>query len=162
MKAVIVLWIVLLTVGAVLALVAWLGSAPGDVATGSVASIVAPARPAPTPLPDAASLVDIVATPELIDLGREVALMQGCLQCHTPDGMPAIGPTFLGYFGSTVETNDGTLIKVDAEHVVESIIHPTRRVMQGYDPVMASYDGMIDEGEMRALLAYIQSLGVKP
>lgn len=162
MKAVIVLWIALVSIGAVLGLVAWLGSAPVDVATGSVSSIVAPTRPAPTPMADPASLMDITPTPELIELGREVAMMQACLQCHTPDGMPAIGPTFLGYFGSTVETNDGTLIKVDAAHVIESIIHPTRRIMQGYDPVMASYEGMIDEGEMRALVAYIQSLGVKP
>ena len=63
-----------------------------------------------------------------------------------------------GLIGSTRTLKDGTEITADAGYVRESILHPTAKVLAGYDPVMPTFAGQIDEDGVAALLAYITSL----
>ena len=41
----------------------------------------------------------------------------------------------------------------------ESILRPDAKVVAGFQPIMPSYEGLVDEEEMLQLLAFIKSLG---
>ena len=47
----------------------------------------------------------------------------------------------------------------DEAYLRESIYFPLRKVAAGYDPVMPSFQGRINEEDMLALIAYLRSLG---
>jgi cytochrome c oxidase subunit 2 len=95
----------------------------------------------------------------LIARGRQVAAEKGCLRCHTLDGTPHLGPTFLGMFGSIETLEDGRRVLVDEAYVTESIVDPARDVAKGWAPVMPSYRGQLDPAETGALIELLRSLG---
>jgi cytochrome c oxidase subunit 2 len=41
----------------------------------------------------------------------------------------------------------------------DSMLEPRRDVVAGYDPIMPSFAGLLDDGEIQSLTAYIRSLG---
>lgn len=82
----------------------------------------------------------------------------GCVACHSVDGTTKIGPTFKGLFGSRKEFMDGTTGTADENYLRESIERPQAKVVKGFQPVMPTFQGVLNESELNALIAYIKSL----
>ncbi|MBN1479918.1 cytochrome c oxidase subunit II [candidate division KSB1 bacterium] len=94
----------------------------------------------------------------LIELGAKAYSAKACNTCHSIDGRPGIGPSFKGHFGSQQKMADGTTVTVDENYVRESILNPNAKVVQGYQSVMPSYQGLLKGREIDALIEYIKSL----
>jgi cytochrome c oxidase subunit 2 len=106
----------------------------------------------PTPLDQAPPLGN------LVDQGRRIAAEQGCLKCHSTDGSRHIGPTWLDLYHRTEKLTDGTLIDADEAYLTESMMDPAQKVVNGFQPVMPSFQGKIAGPEVAALVEYIKSL----
>lgn len=96
----------------------------------------------------------------LAAVGEKVAVEKGCTRCHTADGSPHIGPTWVGAFGTSVPLSDGGQVTADAAYMTESMMDPLAKVHAGFQPVMPSYQGLLDAGEVGALLEYIRWLAL--
>lgn len=84
-----------------------------------------------------------------------------CHTCHSLDGTANKGPTFKGLFGSIERLQDGSDITVDENYVRESILNPRAKIVMGFEPVMSTYQGLLRDREIDALVAYIKSLGAE-
>ena len=90
--------------------------------------------------------------------GKELAEKSGCMACHSADGSAKIGPTWKGLFGGTVTFTDGTSAKADEQYIRDFILTPNVKIIKGYQPVMPSYNGMLKDDEITAVIAYIKTL----
>ena len=95
------------------------------------------------------------ASDDLAAQGRQLASSLGCLTCHSLDGKPGVGPTWLGLYGKTQSGADGTPREVDEAYLKESIGDPGAVIAQGFTPVMPAFD-LTDE-QLDALVAFIKS-----
>ena len=94
----------------------------------------------------------------LVELGAKVYKAKACLTCHKIDGTPAIGPSFKGRFGTQQKLSDGSTITVDENYLRESILNPNAKNAMGFQPVMPSYQGLLKDREIDAVIEYIKSL----
>jgi cytochrome c2 len=92
--------------------------------------------------------------------GKEVALRFGCIACHSLDGNQEghSGPSWKGVFGSERRFTDGTTRVADAAYLREAILDPAKTIVEGYDPGMASYAGVLSDEELESVILYIESL----
>jgi cytochrome c oxidase subunit 2 len=99
--------------------------------------------------------------PPAADLAREgerVAARHGCYKCHSIDGTPHIGPTWLDLYLRRERLADGTTIVADEPYLTESMMDPRARVVAGFQPVMPTFQGRLSAPEVAALLEHIRSL----
>ena len=87
----------------------------------------------------------------------------GCVGCHSVDGwtLGMVGPSWKGVSGNERRFADGTKAKADEAYFRESIREPALRVVAGFDKSdtgMPSYEGVINESQIEALVLYIKSL----
>jgi cytochrome c oxidase subunit II len=82
----------------------------------------------------------------------------GCSSCHQMDGSGA-GPSLVGVYGSVVELANGQTLTADTQYIRDSILDPQAHVVAGYEPVMPSYAGQIDEEQLLLLVEYVRTLG---
>ena len=94
-------------------------------------------------------------TPE--QLGEKLYKSRACYTCHTTDGVAKVGPSFKGIFGHEVTFADGKKQSVDENYLRESILNPQAKVVKGFQPVMPTYQGILKDREIDALIAYIKS-----
>ena len=80
----------------------------------------------------------------------------------TPDSSSVHAPKLAGLYGRTVSLSDGRQIKADDAYIRISILQPKRDIVAGYEPIMPSYAGLLDDGEIQSLTAYIRSLASQP
>ena len=99
-------------------------------------------------------------TEPLAAQGRALAQTRGCLACHSIDGSRSIGPGWRGLFGKLETLADGSSVRIDAAYVAQSIREPNAAVVRGYPAIMPP--SALDEREMAALVAYIESLAEPP
>lgn len=90
--------------------------------------------------------------------GAHVYEAKGCIACHTVDGTPRVGPTFLHDYGSQVALSDGRTVAMDDTYIRESILHPQAAARPGYPPSMPTFEGMVSDKDIAALTAYLRSL----
>ena len=88
--------------------------------------------------------------------GRSIAESNGCFACHTLDGSTAVGPTWKGFWGTTVEMEDGNLRTIDEMYVRKSITNPDVEIRKGFSSEMVPYE--FTEEEMTSLLDYFKTL----
>ncbi|MDX1723275.1 MAG: cytochrome c oxidase subunit II [Pseudomonas sp.] len=106
--------------------------------------------------PDEQAPAGAAATPDvLVAQGRQLASSLGCLTCHSVDGKPGVGPTWLGLYGKTQSGADGTPREIDEAYLKESIRDPGAVVAQGFTPVMPAFE--LTDDELDALVALIKS-----
>ncbi len=98
----------------------------------------------------------------LAEMGQRVAVYQGCLRCHSADGSPHIGPTWVGLYGSTISLEGGGEVLVDEAFMTESMMDPLAAVHRGYPRVMPSYQGLLSVAEVGALIEYMKRLRTAP
>lgn len=92
------------------------------------------------------------------ELGKKLFTSRSCNTCHSLDGTRIQGPSFKGVFGKTETIADGSTVKVDENYLRESLLEPTKKVVQGYPAVMPTYKGLLKETEIDALIAYIKTV----
>ncbi len=90
--------------------------------------------------------------------GEQLYTSKACVTCHRIDGVAHTGPSFLGIFGEETKLSDGSTVTVDENYIRESILHPQAKIVAGYQPVMPTYQGLLDSRQVDALIAYIKSL----
>jgi cytochrome c oxidase subunit 2 len=90
--------------------------------------------------------------------GLEVAARYGCLRCHTTDGTPHIGPTWLGLYGSRVELANGSTVTADEAYLTESMMDPENKIVTGYQPLMPTFQGRMQPGDVAAVVELIRAL----
>lgn len=93
-----------------------------------------------------------------VQLGEKLYKSRACYTCHTTDGADKVGPSFKGVFGHQVTFSDGKTLIVDENYLRESILNPHAKVVKGFQPVMPTYQGVLKDREVDALIAYIKSL----
>ena len=93
---------------------------------------------------------------ELAARGLEVARQYGCVACHTLDGSVGIGPSWLGMYGKTETMVDGSTVVVDDAYIIESIVNPNARQVEGYQNLMVRY--FIDQEDIDALVEFTRQL----
>lgn len=90
--------------------------------------------------------------------GRELVQAKGCAACHTADGSTKMGPSFKGVWGHEVELVDGSKARVDENYIRESIQNPQAKLVKGFNPVMPTFQGLLNDEEINSVIAYIQAL----
>lgn len=103
------------------------------------------------------------AGPRDANEGQRVAEMMGCVACHSTDGstLGKVGPTWKGLWGSLRSLADGSSVDADSAYLRESIREPAARVVSGYqatDTGMPSYEGVLTEAQIEALIRYLETL----
>jgi cytochrome c oxidase subunit 2 len=92
-------------------------------------------------------------------LGEQLAKSKGCVACHSADGSKLVGPSYKGLYGSkqiVVTAGAEHEVTVDDAYIKKSMLEPTADVVKGYQPLMPSQQGLVSEGEIKALIAYIK------
>lgn len=90
--------------------------------------------------------------------GEQLFASLACQTCHRPDSKGR-GPSLVGVYGSAVKLEGGQTVLADDQYVRESILQPAARIVQGYQPIMPSFQGLVTEDQLLELMAYIKSLG---
>ncbi|MCC7479729.1 c-type cytochrome [bacterium] len=83
---------------------------------------------------------------------------RGCVQCHSIDGKAGTGPTFKGLWGHEAKLKDGGTVLVDENYVRESVLDPQAKIVEGFQPVMPTYQGRLKDAEIGYLIAYLKTL----
>ena len=94
----------------------------------------------------------------LVDLGEEIYKKNACYTCHSTDGSKIIGPSFKGAWGTNIKHTDGSSAVVDQNYILESIIEPQKKIVDGYQGVMPSYKGILKDREIQGVIEFIKSL----
>lgn len=110
-----------------------------------------------------ASMASNGPAPITADEGRRLAELMGCVACHSQDGttLGRVGPSWKGLAGSRREFSDGTVRVADPDYLRESIREPAKRVVKGFeksDTGMPSYEGVLSESQIEALILYLGTL----
>jgi len=99
-----------------------------------------------------------VASVPPAELGEKIYKEKGCNACHSIDGTAVVGPSFKGLYGKTGVLEDGSSYTADENYIMKSIMEPQEELVQGYQPVMPSFKGILSEDEVTAVIAYIKTL----
>jgi cytochrome c oxidase subunit II len=94
--------------------------------------------------------------PTLTQQALLLAESRGCVACHSLDGSPGIGPSWLGSWGTQRRFVDGSMTVVDAAYLRESMLAPAARVVEGFDNVMLPT--MFTAAEVELLTTFIRDL----
>jgi cytochrome c oxidase subunit II len=93
--------------------------------------------------------------------GEKIFAELGCATCHRADTQGR-GPTLQGMFGRPVQLQDGRTVTADENYIRESILDPGSKVVSGFKPVMPTFQGLVSEEQLSALVAYVKSMGEGP
>ena len=89
--------------------------------------------------------------------GEKIFAELGCSTCHRTDTQGR-GPNLQGVFGKPVVLEDGRSVVADENYVRESILDPGAKIVNGFKPVMPTFQGLVSEEQLNALVAYVKSL----
>lgn len=80
-----------------------------------------------------------------------------CHTCHMDDASGR-GPSLRGLYGSQVKLADGSTVVADDAYVRESILNPHAKLVAGYQPLMPTFQGLVNEEALMGLIEYIKTL----
>lgn len=92
------------------------------------------------------------------EYGAQLYKNKACNTCHSIDGSKLVGPSFLNLYNTQQMLTNGPPTMADENYLRESILNPQAKLVAGYDPVMPSYQGVLKDQQIDALIAYIKSL----
>jgi cytochrome c oxidase subunit 2 len=93
----------------------------------------------------------------LASTGAKLFADLACNTCHRPDAQGR-GPVLEGLFGKTVRLQSGETVTVDEAYVRESILTPSAKITAGFQPIMPTFQGLVTEEQLLALIEYVKSL----
>ena len=91
-------------------------------------------------------------------LGKKIFEDMACNVCHTINGSLKLGPSLQDQYGKKILHTDGTVAVVDDKYIRESIISPLRYIVDGYTPIMPSYEPILNDEDINNLIEYIKTL----
>ena len=91
---------------------------------------------------------------------RHVRPKFACRTCHNVQSGPR-GPDLAGLFDSTVALETGATVRADEAYLRESILDPNAKVVAGFERLMPTYAGQLDEEAVIALVAYLKTIGLE-
>jgi len=80
-----------------------------------------------------------------------------CSTCHLDTGQGR-GPSLADIVGTTVTLQDGSTALVDEAYLRESILNSQAKVVKGFQPLMPTFQGLISEENLVALIEHVKSL----
>ncbi len=96
----------------------------------------------------------------LAERGERLFTDLACNTCHLESGQGR-GPSLKDIVGTTVELADGSTAVVDESYLRESILNSQARIVRGYQPLMPTFQGLVSEDNLVALVEYIKALSPK-
>jgi cytochrome c oxidase subunit II len=93
----------------------------------------------------------------LASMGEKMFQQYGCTTCHRPDS-GARGPNLEGVYGRPVRLQDNRVVVADDNYIRNHILNPGTEVVNGFQPIMPTFRGVISEEQMVQIIAYIKSL----
>jgi cytochrome c oxidase subunit II len=93
--------------------------------------------------------------------GESIFQQLGCPTCHRFD-IQGRGPNLRGIFDKPVQLEDGRTVIADENYIRESSLSPTAKIVSGFKPIMPTFQGLVSEEQLAALVAYIKSLSPSP
>jgi cytochrome c oxidase subunit 2 len=97
----------------------------------------------------------------LQETGKQLFSSLGCSTCHRSD-VQGRGPNLVGVYNKPVLLEDGRTVTADENYVRESILNPTAKIVSGFKPIMPTFQGIISDEQLNALVAYVKSLSQPP
>jgi cytochrome c oxidase subunit 2 len=97
------------------------------------------------------------STGTLSQKGEALFQQLGCVNCHLTNGEGRC-PNLVGVFGKPQKTNVGVVV-ADAAYVRESILNPSAKIVEGYQNIMPTFQGLVSEEGVQQLIEYVKSLG---
>ena len=97
----------------------------------------------------------------LEELGAKLYSKKACITCHTLDGTALVGPSYLQtsqMWGQERVFEDGSSAIIDENYVRSSILEPQTQIVAGYQGVMPTYQGLLNDRELDALIAFLKTL----
>jgi cytochrome c oxidase subunit II len=93
----------------------------------------------------------------LASAGQKLFADLACNTCHRPDAQGR-GPVLQNLFGKTVELASGERVVVDEAYIRESILNPMAKITVGFQPIMPTFQGLVNEEGLLELIEYVKSL----
>jgi cytochrome c oxidase subunit 2 len=97
------------------------------------------------------------STGTAVENGERLFTDLSCNTCHREDSTGR-GPSLIGVFGTEVELRGGRRVTADENYLRESIMNSQARVVDGFQPIMPTFQGMVSEENLMQLIAYIKTL----
>jgi cytochrome c oxidase subunit 2 len=93
------------------------------------------------------------------DRGRELYVSKQCVTCHSLDGSPKVGPTWLKIFGKEGKLESGESYKADENYIRESILNPQAKTVAGYPKMgMPAYAGQLSDDDITGLIEFMKTV----
>jgi cytochrome c oxidase subunit 2 len=92
--------------------------------------------------------------------GQTLFTNLACISCHRSDGTGR-GPALDGLFGKPAKLSNGQEVTADEGYIRESILDPAAKVVAGYQPIMPTFRGLVNEEQLRQLIEYVKTLGAE-
>jgi len=80
----------------------------------------------------------------------------GCSGCHE-NSKVVQAPSLAGIYGEPVPLESGQMVTADDDYLRDSILLPGKQIARGFQNIMPSYQGLVSEEQIVALIAYIRS-----
>ncbi|HEY6802606.1 MAG TPA: cytochrome c oxidase subunit II [Pyrinomonadaceae bacterium] len=90
--------------------------------------------------------------------GQALYQTLGCVSCHGNTGEGGRGPALTGVYGNQTQLQGGQKVTADEAYIRESILNPQAKLVDGFGPIMPTFQGQITEDQLVQLIAYIKSL----
>ena len=97
----------------------------------------------------------------LEELGEKLYTKKACNTCHTLDGKALVGPSYLEtsqMWGQERVLDNGSSVVVDENYIRSSMLEPQTQIVAGYQNVMPTYQGLLNDRELDALIAFLKTL----
>jgi cytochrome c oxidase subunit II len=111
-----------------------------------------------TPTDYAAWLAGGEQTESMAQQGERLFSQFGCGTCHV-SRENGRGPSLDGIYGKPEKLQSGETQVVDETLIRQAIVNPNSVRMPGYEEIMPTYQGQINEEQVLQLIAYVKSLG---
>jgi cytochrome c oxidase subunit 2 len=102
-------------------------------------------------------LAGVPAGASPVEEGARLFASLRCATCHAA-GSGQRGPVLAGRFGGQAVLEDGRVVPFDEDYVRESILKPRSQLSAGFEPLMPTYEGQVNEAQILQLGAYLRSL----
>ncbi|MGH9690556.1 MAG: cytochrome c oxidase subunit II [Candidatus Acidiferrales bacterium] len=92
--------------------------------------------------------------------GEEIFNHYTCGYCHVADGSGR-GPSLVGVYGKPEKLATGEMRMVDETLIRQALTEPNSVHLDGYAPIMPTFQGQFTEEQILQLIAYVKSLGAE-
>jgi cytochrome c oxidase subunit 2 len=89
--------------------------------------------------------------------GQKTFLKYRCISCHSADENSR-APVLEELYGRPVHLRDGRTVVADDDYIRESIYEPGAKIVAGWENIMPTFKGQVNEDEVIQLIAFFKAL----